>query len=116
MKQSDTTNQTPDAYWLLASAILFSLSDDLAIAKIQGLWKDSPMEMIGDRTLVDEKGGERVTAHDLANQYNSHWVADLMALIEFETRGTVKFSQSRLIVSANVTVKELLKQKKGQGL
>lgn len=88
-----------DRYWLLAAAMLHSLAEDLRFAFRAGRWVESPDEMARDVAWVPTGTSEkpRLLPAELAREYRSARVDDLLALIRQETGGAVRWNRSDII-------------------
>src|SRR5690349_13112343 len=103
-----------ESYWVIAYAMLKSLSEDLAWAKAHGMWDDSPNELKGNFSAINTNVPVAVTANDLYIQYNQESTHALMAFIKDSTRGKVEMGQTSLRRAALRLAEESLKIKNCQ--
>lgn len=89
-RESITTVDDGDKYWLLAAAILESIAEDLALCARAGWWRVAPDEMV---TKCDE-------AKALMREMHSEPVAELCELITQETRGNVRVGTAWMVKRA----------------
>jgi len=83
-----------DINWVLAYAILDSLSEDLRLRRKQRFWQTHPDEMRGKTAYPIN---EIPQPADLLKEINSAWVSCLCSLIFYETQGRVRIGVSDLI-------------------
>ena len=98
--------QLEDAGWLLAAAMLESLSQDLALTHAAGWWKASPREMAGKNAEADA----------LLKELYSPAVAGMFELITGATCGRVKLEVPWLLRQARFNARLLHAHKAGLSL
>lgn len=85
---------TQDIHWVLAYAILDSLSEDLRLRRRQGFWKHHPDEM-ADKVAFPVN--EVPQPRELLRELHSEWVARLCGIVFHDTRGRVRLGMSDII-------------------